>query len=100
MTISPLAFSSWAIKLFLCLIVAWAWKSFVPASPSFTHLILLLYFQYIFYRSSNSFNFSINRFLKFHSRTVRSLCSSMASSTERTFLTFSRFFLILESFWL
>lgn len=38
-TVTPWAEDRWLISFLLFLIVALAWKNFVPASPSWTHLI-------------------------------------------------------------
>ena len=75
-------------KNFLWKMVACAWKNLVPASPSFTHLIVPLCFEYVLCCFRREISFPEMMLLKLHSDMARSLNSSIVSSKCRTSLMF------------
>lgn len=85
------------MRFVLCLMVALAWKNFVPSSPNFTHFIIPLCFQYIFYCCDSEDNLSMRRAPKFHSGTERSLNSYKIPKKARTNITFEILVFRLDS---
>lgn len=77
------------INFLLCLIVAFAWKKCVPASPNWTHLMFLLYFQYNLCFSKRLRRWSSSSLLKFHSSRLKSLWSAKTSKKRIVILTFA-----------